>query len=437
MFKLINFYGPEDSGSGSGSTGEMSVTELENFLAEDEVTDENETETIDLDIKSKGKEKDKEKEKEDSSSQEDDEETENEDEGETELEDEFEKELQEPNDEELDPSAVMPSRKEMLTKYPKLFKDFPELEKAFYRDRKYTELFPSVKEAESASAKAETWDKLEGDLRNGNIRNVLQSVAETDKNAFYQIVDDILINIKDIDEAAATHLYGGVVKDVIQLMVENGNTEETKHIKTAAQILHQFIFGPRKWEPHQPLGKKREVNPQVDKLTEREREFVKRQFNSARGEISSRVDNTINATIERHIDPKDSMTPYVKTKAVKDVFDAVQEQIKQDKRFQGVLGRLWDNAARKEFDEPSKKAIRDAIITKAKQLLPTALINGRKVALGAGRLKPEQKSEGTPKTQTSHKTGKTAAQNRSGGSDKEKARAIPKNVSTRDFLLND
>ncbi len=434
MFKLINFFAPEDSQGGGGSPDSMSATDLENFLF-DETDEKEEPETIDLDTKS-SKKKEETDEEEDSKETETDEETDDEEEGETELEDEIEDELQEPDEDELNPDAVMPSRKEMLTKYPKLFKDFPELEKAFYRDRRYTELFPSVKEAEHASAKAETWDRLEGDLRSGNIGNILRSVADTDKNAFYQIVDDVLINIREIDEAAASHVYGGVVKDVIQLMVENGQTKETEHIKTAAQILHQFIFGPKKWEPHQRLSKPVEKNPQADKLTEREREFTKKQFGLARGEVVSRVDNTLKATIERHIDPKDSMTPYVKTKAIGDVFEDVQEQIKNDARFQKVLTRLWENAARKEFDESSKKAIRDALISKAKQLLPTALQKGRKVALGASRMRTE-KSEGTPKTQTSHKTGKTAAQNRSGGSARDKAKSIPRNVSTRDFLLND
>ncbi len=93
----------------------------------------------------------------------------------------------EPDD---DPIITPPSRREILTKYPNLYKDFPHLEKAFYREQKYTEIYPTIKHAEAASEKARVWDNLENDLGQGNLSGILNAVATTDKNAFYKMVDE-------------------------------------------------------------------------------------------------------------------------------------------------------------------------------------------------------------------------------------------------------
>src|SRR3990167_9176528 len=47
-------------------------------------------------------------------------------------------------------------KKEILAKYPTIFKDFPYLEVAYFRDRQFSEIFPTVDDAKEAQEKADT-----------------------------------------------------------------------------------------------------------------------------------------------------------------------------------------------------------------------------------------------------------------------------------------
>lgn len=442
MSKLISFlFAPEDTGGG-GPVDDLSVQDLLNSFAEDDKS-EDDNETLDL-TKPKSPSKEKEEDKEKEKDEEDESSGDEEEKDEETLEDELEDELKEPDDEELDElneeTIAPPTRKAILKEFPELFKKFPQLEKSFYREQKYTEIYPSIKDAEMASEKAKTWDKLESELSEGNVSDILKAVADGDKNGFYKIVDNVLPAIREIDPAAAEHIYAGVIKEVITLMVDASGQAGNEGLKTAAALVHQFIFGPKRWEPHQPLARDVQKDPRIDEISKKEREFLEKQYKTASSEVATRVDNTIKGTIEKYIDPKNTMTDYVKGKAIDDVFAEVKNVIKGDKRFQSILNRLWERAAKNDFDDASKNAIRSALMSKAKQLLPTAIQKGRKVALGAGRVTKINKGaddQEPVKPGPNAKPGKTTAPTTSGKNYREAAKSIPKNVSTRDFLMSD
>ena len=67
---------------------------------------------------------------------------------------EIEEELEGPKEEDLELTDSS-SRKEILAKYPKLFKDFPYLEKAYYREQQFTEVFPTIQDARVQCEKAQ------------------------------------------------------------------------------------------------------------------------------------------------------------------------------------------------------------------------------------------------------------------------------------------
>lgn len=437
MFKFINLlFSPEDnSGPGAVNVDDKALTQqgMEDLLKEDETEDEPEV----LDLKPKKEPKAEENEDEEKKEEDEDEEKLDEDEEEKSLEDELEEDLKEPDEDKLEALVTPVRRKEILTKYPNLFKDFPYLEHAYYREQRYTEIFPTIREAETAVGKAETWDSFEKDLNDGNLKGILSALAEHDKNAFHKVADTILNDIEEIDGPTGLHIYSGISKKIITMMMEAGNTQGNESLRAAAHLVHQFLFGARNWEEHQPLHRARIQDPKEDEVSKREQEFLKKQFTTARDEVGSRVNNSIKATIERNIDPRSSMTAYVKDKAVEDVLKDVKDQMAGDKRFQKILTQLWQSAVSKDFNDDSKAAIRRAVMSKAKQLLLPAIEKGRKTALGV-RVRADKEVTRPEKTGPSDKkTGKSTTPSMSGKSDRDRARNIPRNVSTRDFLLND
>src|SRR5687767_11360934 len=161
-------------------------SDFHNILSELQNDETGDEEVIDLGTTvKKGKEKEEKVEEEEKPELDDDGKpiVKEEDEEEDELK-ALEEELAEPTDEQLE-SMTPARRKDILKKYPTLFKDFPYLEKAYYREQQFTQVFPTIEEAKEASVKAGVLNNFENDLLKGNTVTILKGVKQQDELAFY------------------------------------------------------------------------------------------------------------------------------------------------------------------------------------------------------------------------------------------------------------
>lgn len=391
-------YAPVDTGAGTKVLGDTSSRE--EILDTLSMDDEDEKETIDLEKKDKshGKEKDKEdkesnrrdslsddkgKVRKEEGEEETDEEKDKKDKEEIDELTEIEKELQE-DDEEIDDDKLeytsMPRRKEILAKFPKLFEEFPQIESAIYREQQFTEMFPTMADAKVAIEKVETLDSFEKDLKDGNIETILKSVKEEAPNSFNKVVDNYLGTLYKIDPSANQHVIGRIIQDTILAMINEGNTSENEVLKSAATILHQFVFGSSKFKAIEPLHDPKAVK-ETAQPDEAELKFVQRRFENSRDDLETKVEGLLKTTIDKYIDPRTSMTPFVKKHATNEAIESLTNLIDKDTRFRRILDKLWERAFEADFDTESLGKIRQAYIAKAKTLLPSVIKKARQDAL--------------------------------------------------------
>lgn len=388
---------------------------------EDDETDETDDKE-DKPKKSKFKDKDDDKTDDDKTDDEDDE-----------LKD-LEDELEDPSDEQLE--LVTPvRRKEILAKYPKLFKDFPYLEKAYYREQQYTKILPTIDDAKEALSKAETLDKFENDLADGNITTMLSAVSKADKNAFYKMADNWMLTLKEVDEKAYNNVLGNVIKHTIMAMVGEAKASNNDALRDAAAILNQYAFASSNFIPPRLLSETKSDNKNTDrddKLTARENAFAKQKLDNAVEDLDTRVNTSYKSTIEAYIDPKGSMTDFVKKNAIREAVENLEELISRDDRFKILTDKLWARASQDDYSKDSIKKIQTAFITKAKTLLPSVIKKARQEALrgNSGRnTNNDDKDDKTDKVQRKEPS-------RSNRSDHSKSN-VPKGMSTLDYLMAD
>src|SRR5262245_3129968 len=408
LFAPESVGGPTAIQSGGGG-GELSKEDMIEFMADDEESQD----VLDLDDKKTKGKTDKTTRKEQGETEEEaetNEETSDEDSDEESDEEsdelsELEQELQGPTDEQLE--LVTPVRRgEILKKYPNLFKDFPYLEKAYYREQQFTELLPTIEDARNAVEKSQILEKFEADvIQNANTENILRAVKEENPEGFLKLVDNYLPTLAKVDEKAYLHLLGNVSKHTIVAMLNEaqrlgvGENGSGNPLQMAAQILNQFVFGSSQFVPPQNLAKdgpkdtKRE-----DEQKHREQEYVRGRLNDSVNDMNQRVNNTLRNTINAHIDPKQSMTDYIRGKASQDALDELQRLLAQDSRFKNLADRLWDAAIRANFSKDSVDRIKSAYLSKSKTLLPTVIKKARIDALrGMGkRVRNESDEDETP-----------------------------------------
>lgn len=375
-----------------------------------------------------------------------DEETDEEDEDEElSLEDEFEEDLKEPSEEDLE--LVTPvRRREILKKYPNLFKDFPYLEKAYWREQQFTEVFPTIDDAKTAREDAQILTKFEGDLLKGDIQTVLKAVKDKSPNAFNKVANNYLKTLADVDERAYLNVISNLTKHTISSMAAKARSSNNEALMQAATILNQFVFGSDEWVPPKELEVKEDEpnNPKEKEISDREKAFNQRQFETARTDINTRVGNSLKATIDANIDPKKAMTDYVRKNASRDAMEILTGLINKDTRFKALNEKLWEAAFKANFSKESTDRIRAAHLSKAKTLLPSVLKKARIDALrGMGKRVRESADEDNNET-TERKAPlaarKPASSGNKGGHKVGKvtnAKDIPKGMSTLEFLNSD
>jgi hypothetical protein len=349
---------------------------------------------------------------------------------------EIEEELEGPKEEDLELTTPV-RRKEILAKYPKLFKDFPYLEKAYYREQQFTEVFPTIPDAQNAAEKARIMDHVEREIMSGNISSVLAAAKSEDQEAFYKVVDNYLPTLRQVDSQAYFHVLGNVIKDTIITMVREGRNlgEQGQPLQAAANILNQFVFGSQNFTPPQQLSRS---NPQVDQqqqqFYEQQRQQVYTKFEDTRETLQTKADNVLKSTIAQNIDPNQSMSEYVRGKATSDAHEILEDLISKDTRFRGLLDRLWEKSFKQGFDKESTERIKAAYLSKAKTLLPSVIKKARNQALKGHARSSNSFEEMTPKKSPITRSGTSTPP--SSGKIKT-AKDIPRGMTTAEFLMKD
>jgi hypothetical protein len=273
-----------------------------------------------------------------------------------------------------------PRKKEILAKFPDLFKTFPFLEKILYRDRQYSELFGSFDDAKEIAEKSEVFNNFESQLLEGNTEEILKEVKSTDEKAFNIIVDEYLPTLAKVDKEAYFHVVGNLNRRLIMEMVQEANDTDNDDLKQAALLVNQFVFGSSKFTAP-TLRVKKEPDSERSKVEEERLSFTRERFESARDDLQSRVDNTLRATISDYIDPKGNMSSYVKKNAVSDAMKILSSAIANDSSVVKNLDNLWRSAFNSKFSKDSLSKIQSFYLSKAKGNLKNAILKARSEAL--------------------------------------------------------
>lgn len=308
-----------------------------------------------------------------------------------------EKKVAKGSEEEIEIDAP-PKKREIAAKYPNFFKEFPFIEKMMFRDRQYTDLFGSFDDARDVAERAQVLDRFEQDLIKGNTETVLTQIKNSDKKAFDKIVDNYLPTLAKVDKEAYFEVVGNVGKHMIHELAQEArnlagsNKEASEALHNAALTLNQFLFNSSNYTPPKPRIEK--TNEKDEELERERTDYVRERFETSRGDLQTRVDNTLRATISEYIDRSGEMSSYVKKNAIRDALNILHQNIGIDTSFRKNLDRLWESAFNDRFSRNSLDRIRSTYLGKAKQLLPSVIKKARAEALkDSSPRKSEDKEE--------------------------------------------
>lgn len=297
--------------------------------------------------------------------------------------------------EEEDLELTTPARrKDILKAYPDLFKKFPYLEKAYYREQAFTEVNPTIEDAKETKERAQEFDKFEASLLKGSSVELLKSVKSADEGAFVSLVDNYLPNLKTADKDAFEHIVGNLTREIVANMASVADSNKNEDLKAAAILLHRFMFGenavykaPFSFKnANGVVAKDTKATEEETEISKEKEEWQKQKYDDAVSALTTKTDSAIKSTIDQNIDTKGLLTPYVKKTAVKECMELLDKTISKDTRFITTLNKLWEKAGQENYSKVSLDNIRSAYISKAKTYLPQLISKVRNEALkGSGR----------------------------------------------------
>ncbi len=323
-----------------------------------------------------------------------------------------------------------PRRQAILKEYPELFKKFPTIEKSIYREQQYAEVFPSIADAKTAKEELSVLNTFRSELLGGNVGNLLKSVKDANPKALAKIADEFIFTLGAVDQNAQFELFNQIGKSLINQAFKAGQSTKNEQLQYAAQHLHNFFYNTPEVQPYQRQVQQQE-NPEATRLSQERYEFESSRLNTAVSDITTRVDNVLKNTVNKHIDPNGVMTPYIKRNATTEAIDQIRVAIRDDKRLQGIINKLYENAHEDGYSETSKNRIKTVLLKKAQSILSDTIKKVQADALkGLGSRNKVETRDEKPLPR-----GRTATpRNNSSKSSKDEVLAKTRGMNTADAL---
>jgi hypothetical protein len=372
------FFYPEDSGAGSvtpfGETGDVAIlAEGENDEADAEGDDDKGKDKSDSDDDSEGA---------DGDADSDNKTPEGEDEEAPDEESEEDKSKDKDDEEdEQDVSAGRPSIKAINEKFPGVFKQFPQLKDAYFRADAYSEVFPSVDDAKEAAEKAEILDNFEETLvRKGSAVELLESIKATDPTALNRFIDNLLPSLYNFDTKLFYKATEPVTRQLLWSANQHGKKTGDKNLVASAQHLANYLFGNA--EIKEPQGNKtRQEDPERAALERDKQEFEQTRRNEFLTELNNRAGKSLVKVITDGLDPKNTMTEFLRSTITEKVLDEIGNRLEKDERHMNRMRALHLKAQKAGFPKAMTDQITAAYLSAAKLLVPVVRAEIKQKAL--------------------------------------------------------
>lgn len=354
-----------------GDKSEKEATKSEPSSDKDD-SDEDKGDLIPL----KSKEKDDEKETSDEESgEEDGEEDGDNEEGDEDSDDE---ELKEEDEDELELSKI-PTRAQIKAKYPNIFKEFRALDKIFYREKEFAEVFPTVKDAKSAKAEIAEYNQIQDELLSGDVVGILSRVKQANPKAYEKISSNIIDSLIKVDKdsylEAARYMFKSGLTNIYSMagaaLKKDPTSKKAEQMQIAAELVHEALFGTSEVSSYSKQEKEEDkINPELEALRRERAGLENNKLQEAHSKVSDRFYSSVVKTLEKNVDTKNVLTDYTKKNLVKDIREELDRQLIADKRFGGIVRKLYDRARESNYSQASLDNIITALKNKAGSILP-------------------------------------------------------------------
>ncbi len=288
---------------------------------------------------------------------------------EDEEEEEEEEETEEEEEQEEDQSPLpSPEYKDVIKKFPTLFKEFPGLRHDFFRVKAYDKIFTSVDEAREVASQYDGYQELGKVLENGNSEALLANLAKFNKASMTQLATSFLPALYKTDPQTFGRISSDVLARTLRAAQSQAKSSGNKNLYYATEHLSMFLWD-KKDVPEDAPNSSPEIEEQKRLLDERERKFFEARHTEFVTDVKDTGERILRKEISRGLDPDGVLPDIVKEAILERVMDDVDTSMGQDEQHVRNMNALWERAARMGHGKDFKNRLIQAYVSRARSLV--------------------------------------------------------------------
>jgi len=265
------------------------------------------------------------------------------------------------DDKDADSSIASSPIKAATAKYPKLFKEFPELRESYFRDRDFRQIFPSVEDARLAYDATEQYTFIQNEVASGNPSSLVDFLAR-DTNALARFGRSFLRQSMTSNPEAFEHITKPILIGVLNNAMKEANLHGNKNLAASVKWISQFALG----DPNVPAD-----NFQADQAPQNGRNpVIEGQIKDFTDEVFEQGQNmTLELIADSIADLK--INKAVKKTLIREMFAEADKRIASDKPHMKMMDSLWNKVRRGAVNRQNRATIVTAYVGAFKKLLPS------------------------------------------------------------------
>ena len=273
--------------------------------------------------------------------------------------------------------------KELTGKFPTLFKDFPTLKHAFFREQQFTEIFPTVEEAKKAQEAQAAYEEISAAVIDGDAHKFVKELGSESKDSIKDFATNFLPALKEENKDVYLDVITPVVAQFIKNVYSHGLSEKDENISNAAKIVHKVLFGGA----YEDVGKDspimtREKSKDEEKLEQDKKNYLNGKYAELYKNVTDTCYSALDQEIEKGLADLTKTKPGLKKILARDIKKTVLETMESDPNYLTRMQALWKRESRNSFSGTHKGSLHATFLGKAKAVLPRIRAEARKEALG-------------------------------------------------------
>jgi hypothetical protein len=315
-------------------------------------------------------------------------------------------EEEEPVEDEIEDEEITsrPAWKTIKEKYPELAKD-KDFKQVFFREKAYSEVFPTLQEAKDASEKVQVFDYLDSSLAAGSPKELLSAL---DEPVLVKFARNILPALHSTNREAFKLATQPLIFEILNEINDVGLKNNDQNLQISVKNISKFLTGKFEVPPRM-----KKADPELENERKNLEQERNRLVQDKKVEFFTRADKSIDRqlvkAIEDGLDPKNELTPFVRNAIIEKVLAEVKSTVGQDANFVNKIKHLERLAQKAGYTTDYMPRFISAYLGRAKQLAINLRAKHKAAAIARRASTSKTRVEGSGKektTQTSTKGGK-------------------------------